>query len=587
VFHSRCLFLLFVPSLCMGQTRIIPHLTRAGGDFTTSVVLENATAVETRYTLKAYSEGGVMLGAETGTVPLRQSIELDPVAIFGAEAAWLEVDDATDTSVSVAYRANLAGSGPAHVGLSNEISTGWRFRGGLAAVTWDGIAVVNRGDSPARVTVRRLDGLGAILAETVVSEMLAVNGKQLVVLTGLLTDDADAIYELISDQPVALTALRGAQDGSFLWANAASAVAPVGVSFHYDVAVAHDGLDVPVWVGSAGDGSDRLYVVEQSGRIIGLDEDTGPTVFLDLTDRVAFNGEMGLLGLAFHPDYAVNGRFFVNYTTLIGGRRSIVSHFEMVDGTVDPESEVVLLDVPQPFGNHNGGELAFGSDGMLYIGFGDGGSGGDPLDNGQRPSTLLGSILRLDVDVPAGGPAYAIPEDNPFVGAVDGTLPETYAFGFRNPWRFSFDGSDLWVADVGQDRFEEVGLVGAGENHGWRTMEGFSCFQPSVGCDTTGLTMPVYAYDHDQGDESVTGGFVYRGKMLPGLGGAYVFGDFVSGRVWSLRLDGGGGTSVDELFQLNRFSLSAFGLDSGGELLICDYDGRILRLVAETDYGVP
>ncbi len=344
------------------------------------------------------------------------------------------------------------------------------------------------------------------------------------------------------------------------------------------------GFTKPLEIVHAGD--ERLFVVEQPGRIRILwpDGTVAPQPFLDITDRVLDNAnERGLLGLAFHPQYATNGWFFVNYTG--SGGKTVVSRFSVSadPDLADPDSELVLLEITQPFANHNGGCIRFGPDGYLYIGTGDGGAGGDPLDSGQDPLSLLGKMLRIDVDGP--GP-YAIPPDNPFFGN-DFTLDEIWALGLRNPWRFSFDRltGDLWIGDVGQNEWEEIDFQPAtssgGENYGWRCYEGYAPYNTS-GCGTQELyTFPVHVYENSNAvGRSVTGGYVYRGSAHPALYGAYIFGDYVSGRIWALWRDSTGTVSVEELLDFNNNELSSFGEDLDGELYACGHgSGRIFRLV--------
>ncbi len=342
----------------------------------------------------------------------------------------------------------------------------------------------------------------------------------------------------------------------------------------------------------------RLFVLEQAG-IIRVFENApaaqSSSVFLDIRDRVDDSGiEMGLLGLAFHPNYRQNGYFFVNYTAG-NPLRTVVSRFQ-VSGSdsnkADPNSELVLLTFNQPYGNHNGGQLAFGPDGYLYIATGDGGSGGDPHGNSQNRKTLLGNILRIDVNRSAAGLNYAIPADNPFVGNNQGFREEIYAYGLRNPWRFSFDPVTgwLWCADVGQNRLEEIDLIKKGGNYGWNIMEGSECFQTND-CDRTGLELPIWEYDHSLG-RSVTGGYVYRGRRVPELVGAYIYGDFVSGRIWALRYDGQNEPQNQLLLDTN-LNISSFGIDARQELYICAFDGYIYRFkptvtgIQEQQRGLP
>jgi len=342
-----------------------------------------------------------------------------------------------------------------------------------------------------------------------------------------------------------------------------------------------DGLQLPVFLTHAGDGSGRAFVVEKAGvvRILAAGA-LLPTPFLDIRDRVGSSGfEQGLLGLAFHPTYPANGRFFVYYTGAQG--QSVLSRFQVSGdpNLADPASETVLLTVPQPAANHNGGMIAFGPDGFLYIGLGDGGAANDRFANGQNLGTLLGALLRLEVDV---GQPYGVPGDNPFLD-VPGARPELWAYGLRNPWRFSFDrtNGDLYIADVGQGQYEEVNWQAAsspgGENYGWPILEGTHCFERDD-CSTEGLQLPVAEYDHDQGC-SVTGGYVYRGAAYPALGGAYFYGDYCSGRIWALGRDGSGRWQSAPLLD-SGLSISSFGEDEAGELYVLDLNGgAVYRLV--------
>jgi glucose/arabinose dehydrogenase len=341
----------------------------------------------------------------------------------------------------------------------------------------------------------------------------------------------------------------------------------------------------PVGIYSPLDGTVRLVVLEQRGVIRVVPDDPSASdapVFLDIRDRVNDGGnEEGLLGLAFHPEFAGNGRLFLDYTAS-DPRRTIIAEFQIDPedpNRVDPESEAVILEVPQPYSNHNGGQIAFGPDGFLYIALGDGGSGGDPQGNGQNRGTLLGSILRIDVDRPSMGRGYGIPSDNPFVGSGQGFREEIFAYGLRNPWRFSFDPEtgELWAGDVGQNRIEEIDLVRKGENYGWNIMEGSSCYDRPSGCDRTGLTLPVAEYSHQVGI-SVTGGYVYRGSAIPALEGHYIYADFGSGRIWALDAGIPGEAQPREILHTG-LSIASFGVDGSGEILLCAFDGKIHRLV--------
>ncbi len=345
----------------------------------------------------------------------------------------------------------------------------------------------------------------------------------------------------------------------------------------------------PVDFQHADDGTNRVFVVEQAGKIHVFNNSAtviSTTIFLDITDRVSRAGnEEGLLGLAFHPDYQLNGQLYVYYSAATP-RRSVVARYDVSMGEAnlaDPNSEVVLLEISQPYSNHNGGQVVFGPDGYLYIGLGDGGSGGDPLGNGQNQSTLLGSIIRIDVDNPANGMNYGIPADNPFVGNQEGFREEIWAFGLRNPWRFSFDHATgwLWAADVGQNQIEEIDIIEAGANYGWNIKEGTQCYNPSSGCDSTGLVDPIWEYDHSVG-RSITGGFVYRGSKIPDLQGSYIFGDWVSGFLWALSYNGSDSPKAVELLDTS-LAITSFGIDQEKELHILAFDGHIYQLKAESD----
>jgi len=344
------------------------------------------------------------------------------------------------------------------------------------------------------------------------------------------------------------------------------------------------GLNSPVDLQNAADGSGRLFVVEQQGQIrIVSNNSLVPTPFLDITSLVDFGGEKGLLGLAFHPAYSQNRRFFVNYDRVISGQmQTVIAEFQTSASNpnqADPNSQRILFTVNQPFPNHKGGQLAFGPDGFLYIGLGDGGSAGDPLGNAQNRQVLLGKMLRIDVDHTSPGLQYAIPSDNPFLNGVD--RGEVWAYGLRNPWRFSFDvpSGRLFVADVGQDKFEEIDILQKGGNFGWNIMEGLHCFKPSSGCNMAGLILPITEYDHSQGD-AVIGGYVYRGPAIPRLSGTYLFSDFESGTIWGLTENSTGQWTRSQLIAGGR-NISSFGRDEAGELYVLDYSGSLLRITAQ------
>jgi glucose/arabinose dehydrogenase len=330
---------------------------------------------------------------------------------------------------------------------------------------------------------------------------------------------------------------------------------------------------------------DDIFVVEQGGTIrIVRDGATLPQPFLDISSRVRAGGEQGLLGLAFPPD-AGDRRFFVYYTALDGSQ--VLASFATTAAApdqADPATERIILQMPDQFGNHNGGSLAFGPDGFLYVGTGDGGGGGDPLGSGRSLATLLAKVLRLDVSPEAttADQPYGIPADNPFVDTA-GARPEIFVTGLRNPWRFRFDPEtkDLWIGDVGQGAWEEVDVVRSGQSgldFGWNRMEGFHCYEPRTGCDQTGLTLPVTEYGHDRGC-SITGGTVYRGSAVPVLDGRYVFSDYCSGTVWSIAA-AGDARREPEVARETDASISAIAAAPDGELYATDLGGALLRVVS-------
>jgi glucose/arabinose dehydrogenase len=345
-------------------------------------------------------------------------------------------------------------------------------------------------------------------------------------------------------------------------------------------------FEAPIEFTYASDGTNRVFVVEQGGRIRVFDNSASVAsagVYLDIRNKVSYGGEMGLLGLAFHPKFQQNGYFYVNYTK-DNPRETIVSRFKATTAgamTVDAASEVILFRFGQPYANHNGGQVMFGPDGMLYVATGDGGSGGDPQNNGQNRTNWLGKILRIDVDATDKG-NYGIPKDNPFAGNTNGYLSEIYAYGLRNPWRFSFDEKgQLWTGDVGQNKAEEIDIVQKGGNYGWRIREASQPFNVSGNPATPNLIDPVHEYTHGADGNSVTGGLVYRGKSSPTLQGKYIFGDFGSGRIWALTHENGKKTA-NQLIISNAGSPSAFGEDQQNELYVCDYGkGKIMKIVAQ------
>jgi len=365
-------------------------------------------------------------------------------------------------------------------------------------------------------------------------------------------------------------------------------------------------FDRPLGIENAGDGTNRLFVVEQRGVIqvinnnllvISADAtrevnlEATSQIFLDIQDRVLFDeGELGMLGLAFHPDYKDNGLFYINYIA-DNPLRSVISQFSVSGedpNEADPNSEVILLEIEQPHVFHNGGQIVFGpDDGYLYISMGDGGPafGGD--GRSQDLSNLFGSILRIDVDNPEGENNYGIPSDNPFFGNTSGFREEIHAYGLRNPWRISFDPvtGDLWAGDVGEGTIEEIDIIQKGKNYGWPIMEGTNCFDPPSGCNMSGLELPIWEYGRNNG-RTIIGGFVYRGSELPELEGKYIYADFVSGRIWALDSDRSSVTNNTELLRItddDSFIITSFGIDEQNELYITGFDGNIYILVEDND----
>lgn len=347
-----------------------------------------------------------------------------------------------------------------------------------------------------------------------------------------------------------------------------------------------DGFDQPLFLTPNGTGDGLLYVVEQTGavRVVSPDGSVAPEPFLDLRGRISAGGEEGLLGLAFHPDYAQNGRLFIYYSVQ-GGGAQVVTELQAPDGVVDPTSERLVLRMDDFASNHNGGMMAFDPDGMLLIGTGDGGGGGDPEGNGQDNTQLLGKLLRIDVD---GGDPYGIPDNDPEGRLGPDALGEIRATGLRNPWRFSVDRAtgDVFIGDVGQGKWEEVDVLPAGEggwNYGWSIMEGPECLWEVASCDTEGLTLPVVAYTHaDVGGCSIIGGYVYRGTAYPALTGAYLYGDYCAGTMWALPAADAvaSGSAIGEEVGALDGMLSSFGQDEAGELYVVDLNGRVLRVTA-------
>ena len=390
--------------------------------------------------------------------------------------------------------------------------------------------------------------------------------------------------------PAMSVSLRHVMTALLIGALVSPAAADAAVSpgrIHLGLALVATGLSQPLLVTNAGDGSGRLFVVEQSGKIRIIKAGKVAAIpFLDLSTSISGGGEQGLLGLAFHPNYKSNGKLYVSYTNRNG--TSVIREYRVSATNPDRlsgSSGRTILRLRQPYPNHNGGNIAFGPDGDLYIGFGDGGSAGDPGNRAQNLGVLFGKLLRIDVNRRTGTLPYGIPADNPLVGRSG--LDQIWAYGLRNPWRWSFDRAtgDLWIGDVGQDAWEEVDRVlaahgrnaGRGLNFGWKVMEASRCYSPSTGCSRTGKTLPVTAYGHKNDRCSITGGFVYRGTRYPDLIGAYLFADYCTGEIWYVDRGAARGATPIRALDTNAL-ITSFGQDEAGELYLTDGNGTVYRI---------
>jgi glucose/arabinose dehydrogenase len=353
--------------------------------------------------------------------------------------------------------------------------------------------------------------------------------------------------------------------------------APEAGTAHISLHKIVDGLEPLTYLAVSGT-DDRLYLVSKAGRVLVLENgNVREQPFLDISDRVGSSGsEQGLLSMAFSPQYATNRYFYVDYTDKNGD--TVISRFTVAGdwSQADPQSESKLLGIDQPYPNHNGGQLQFGPDGMLYIGMGDGGSQGDPNNNAQNTRSMLGKLLRIDVNVT--DKPYQVPADNPQL--PDGTRSEVWAYGLRNPWRFSFDRqtNDLYIADVGQNLYEEIDFQpadsGGGQNYGWNFYEGFEPYKGNA--DSSALTAPIFAYSHTQGC-SITGGYVYRGRQVPALDGAYLYSDYCTGPIWALERDASGKWVNTQLLQ-SGLNVSSFGQDTQGEVYVISLNGGVYQI---------
>ena len=350
----------------------------------------------------------------------------------------------------------------------------------------------------------------------------------------------------------------------------------------------------PVGIYHAGDDTDRLFVLEQPGtiKIINNDATTeNVQIFLDVTsivDQDPGYTEEGLLGIAFHPNFSDNGYFYINYTDY-GPKRNVIARYTVSSADpdqADTESALIILEVNQPYTNHNGGQMGFGSDGYLFISFGDGGSAGDPQGNGQNLQTLLSTIIRIDIDNAENGQNYSIPNDNPFI-SIPNARNEIYAYGFRNMWRFSWDPLTgwMWGADVGQYAWEEIDIIYPGLNYGWSTMEGNHCYPEGTNCSSDGFEPPIFEYAlYVDGVCSITGGYVYRGNEILSLYGKYIYGDWCTGDIWALSYSENGNV-VNEHLNQSGINITSFGLDPHNELLLCA-NGNIYKLISDEQPGI-
>ncbi|MCW3079941.1 PQQ-dependent sugar dehydrogenase [Segetibacter sp.] len=388
--------------------------------------------------------------------------------------------------------------------------------------------------------------------------------------------------------PVFLTCIYTKEDKTTTSSNTLNTTTSAeGEKYTLSEAFKNLSFELPVELVSPEDGTDRIFVIEQKGviRVFPNKADAkNAAKFLDIEQKVESGGEKGLLGLAFHPNYKSNGFIYVNYTR---GKplESVISRFKVSASNpnmADPQSEQVLLTYLQPYSNHNGGKVAFGNDGFLYIAVGDGGSGGDPGNRAQNKKELLGKILRIDVNNASGGLNYSIPADNPFKNNKEGFREEIYAFGVRNPWRFSFDRQTgtLWAGDVGQNKIEEIDIIENGGNYGWRIMEADECFKSDT-CNKAGLISPITSYKQGSSTgNSVTGGYVCRDKSLPELNGKYIYGDFVSGNIWALTYSEKKAVT-NELIAKISGGLSSFGEDSKHNLFVLSYGtGKVYKFAS-------
>jgi len=572
------------------QIRMIPHVTRADGGFQTEVIVANTGGSPANGSLTAFDSAGEALETvEVALGPDETGSDLSS-RLFGSDAvAYFTIDGDETLAVTAVYRANRPEAGVAHVSVASRQSQGWRIYAGADEVTWDGAAIVNMGGEATPVRVTHRNAAGEVVATLLLDEELAPGGKLLNVLSETFEPAAGSWYEITACRALAVTALRGNLASDFLWENRAVAFEPLG-ECGYQLETPFPNLDFNTLTAleTPPDGSNRLFAVELFGTVHVFENDSAveeAEVFINIADRVTSGGgERGMFSIAFHPNFVENGFFYLSYTTP-DPTRSIVARYQVSADNPnrgDRDSELILLDMPQPDPRHNGGQIAFGADGYLYVALGDGGLPNDTAMDAQNRTNLLGSLLRIDVDNPAGGLNYGIPADNPYVGNGEGFREEIYAYGFRNPWRFSIDDFEgvqtIWVGDVGAARLEEIDIALPGANYGWSVVEGSLCLQPPQGCNAEGFEPPVWEYGHNAaGGGSVTGGFVYRGSAMPELFGAYLYADFITGNLWALRYDGVNPTENVLLLDAPNFKITSFGRDADGEPYLVTVNGEIWK----------
>ena len=568
-----------------GQYDLV-HLTEGSPVWRDVLEVDNPGSSAQEFGVALFAEGAPVFNS-TFTVPPLSSRNVELAGLAAQASCGIVTSPGQDLVFRLVY-VNRSGMGSAGLALQDTRAAklGLVFSDPFS-VDWKGMAVKNTSREQALVSLYALDN-GSVVARN--EKMLAPQTRMVgFVETFFPTLDPAGVSQVVAASDGAVLSgltITGAGGGALAFAALpAPGFSPAPFADRVALEPVVSGLDSPLYVISAEDGSGRLFVVEKKGRIrIVTGNSLIQTPFLDITARVGSSGgEQGLLCVAFPPEFPAKDYFYVNYTAADGTSR--VSRFFVQPGNAnraDPQSEEVLLRIDQPFANHNGGQLAFGPEGFLYIGTGDGGGGGDPEENAQDGSTLLGKILRIDVE--AGVSPYRIPSDNPFVTDA-GVEDEIWAMGLRNPWRFSFDRvtGELFIGDVGQRSWEEVNRVessSGGGNFGWDIVEGDACFEPSTGCESrlpANYRAPVHTYSHELGN-AVTGGYVYRGQAHPALRGVYVYGDFGSGRIWGLAP---GGEGLENRLLLDSGQrISSFGQDQAGELYLCGFtSGTLFRIV--------